>query len=590
VRGLVLRKRLINLNDESGIALVMALGIMLVLTIVLTTVITFTASGARDSNRVNAGQKAYALAEAGINNALAVLHAYYPTPIPESATTQCILRQPTPIPADIPGGPVFGAATCPAQSAFSMAPDATRPNETTSYWGVLRSITGVGGGRTWVIRSTGTVPNPTGPGAANITRTITARVPVKTRAQSSGGTGVLDWVYSGTTRFTQSVDANSPFYVNGDVKFENTASINAKLYVTGNVTFENNGSFTGTKCVAGAVPGCVNIGGNLDFQNNNNSAGTTGSPLPEVHIAGTCKYQTVTANPCGSTPPTPAWTSTKIFATTKNNTLDARPFLPVTTSGVPANCANTANYSCIDYLSWYYNASPGPTVGCNPAANALPPSTFETDTTMNQSVLMSFNLTPATAYTCQTLGGELSWNPSGGSNGDGQLTIDGTVFIDGSAHVNQISNRAYSYTGVGQIMLSGSFSMQSGYLCSVLTGNGKACNLSSTNGWDPKKAALAIVADGNGFSGSPGSEAAVPAGFSAYVKNAQYQGIIAGTNSIDLNTGGEVQGPVMSVFGSVSASQSLDLTFPSLAFAPSSSPGQPPPPAELLAPRYFSGG
>ncbi len=53
-----------RLGDESGIALVMALGIMLVLTIALTTVITFTAAGARDSHRVNAGQKANALAEA----------------------------------------------------------------------------------------------------------------------------------------------------------------------------------------------------------------------------------------------------------------------------------------------------------------------------------------------------------------------------------------------------------------------------------------------------------------------------------------------------------------------------------------------
>ena len=67
-----------RLGDESGIALVMALGIMLVLVIALTTVITFTAAGARDSHRVNAGQKATALAEAGVNNALAVLTKNYP--------------------------------------------------------------------------------------------------------------------------------------------------------------------------------------------------------------------------------------------------------------------------------------------------------------------------------------------------------------------------------------------------------------------------------------------------------------------------------------------------------------------------------
>src|SRR4051812_39205199 len=47
-----------RLRDESGIALVMALGIMLVLSIALATVIGFTAAGSRDAQRTNAGQKA----------------------------------------------------------------------------------------------------------------------------------------------------------------------------------------------------------------------------------------------------------------------------------------------------------------------------------------------------------------------------------------------------------------------------------------------------------------------------------------------------------------------------------------------------
>ena len=51
---------------------------MLVLTIALTAVIFLTAAGARDAHRSNAGQKASALAESGINNALAVLNANYP--------------------------------------------------------------------------------------------------------------------------------------------------------------------------------------------------------------------------------------------------------------------------------------------------------------------------------------------------------------------------------------------------------------------------------------------------------------------------------------------------------------------------------
>ena len=73
-------RRLSRLRDESGIALVMALGIMMVLTIALATVISFTSAGARHANSSNAGQKAYALAEAGLNNAITVLHASYDPP------------------------------------------------------------------------------------------------------------------------------------------------------------------------------------------------------------------------------------------------------------------------------------------------------------------------------------------------------------------------------------------------------------------------------------------------------------------------------------------------------------------------------
>ena len=71
-------RALARLQDESGIALVMALGVMLVLAIVLTTTIFFTSASLRHANSSNAGQKAYAIAEAGLERrglpACAVLH------------------------------------------------------------------------------------------------------------------------------------------------------------------------------------------------------------------------------------------------------------------------------------------------------------------------------------------------------------------------------------------------------------------------------------------------------------------------------------------------------------------------------------
>jgi hypothetical protein len=576
-----LRSRSRVLRDERGIALVMALGIMLVLTVVLTTVIFLTASGARDAQATNRRQEAYTLAEAGVNNALAILNANYPAVFPGNL---CVLNRQVTVPAGFPG--VAVTDTCGSPAPLTLTPDSTRPFESVSYWGALRrKVPGLG--NAWIIRSTGTAPNPTGPGATPITRTITAKVPVIIPPSSSGGTGILDWVYSGTsTIFPNSVTVSSPLYVNGDITFQNTATVHARLYTVGNVTFTNNGSIDGTKCLATSVPGCLNIGGNLDLQKSGDNVGSSSSPITEAHIRGSCSYKGTISSPCGSAP---SWTASNIFATVHDNSPQAVPFLPMTTSANAVQCADTANFSCLDFISWYQNASPGPNAPCDPGPNGLASTVFDTDSTFNNSITTSFNLTPSTPYKCSTIGGELSWDPTGGANGDGQLTISGTVYLDGSAYVGPQANKVYSYTGVGAIFLSGSFSMSGDTMCAVLTSNGRACDTSSTAPWDPQKTALAIVANGNGYSAGP-TAANVPIGDSFDIKSSQYQGILAGTNTVNMDTTSQVQGPLMSVNGNVTPSQSLNLTFPPLPFAPSSSPGQPPPKAILLSPREYGGG
>jgi Tfp pilus assembly protein PilX len=74
--------------DEAGFALVLALVVMLVLSIALTTVTGLSSAGSREASRGNAGQQAYALAEEGISNALSVLGAAPTTRPPAAATTR----------------------------------------------------------------------------------------------------------------------------------------------------------------------------------------------------------------------------------------------------------------------------------------------------------------------------------------------------------------------------------------------------------------------------------------------------------------------------------------------------------------------
>ena len=129
-------RALARLQDESGIALVMALGIMLVLTIVLTTTIFITSASVGHAKRSNAGQKAYAIAEAGLNDATAQLVKYYPP-------------YASPISAD---GGAGSSITSGGDISFSAVP------------GGLVSWTGTfdSGTKIWTLTGTGKVANPAG--------------------------------------------------------------------------------------------------------------------------------------------------------------------------------------------------------------------------------------------------------------------------------------------------------------------------------------------------------------------------------------------------------------------------------------------
>src|SRR4051794_37377456 len=155
------RPVVVRLSDERGIALVMALGIMLVLTIALTATIYLTSSSGRHANGSNAGQKAFALAEAGTNNAISVLHAAYdvdPAPTFPGTPSGLIV-----IPAaGLPGNPTL---VLPAQTS-------TYDNGNVTWSGSLvQTSPGAQWPFEWRITSTGTVANPTGPGASPVNRT-----------------------------------------------------------------------------------------------------------------------------------------------------------------------------------------------------------------------------------------------------------------------------------------------------------------------------------------------------------------------------------------------------------------------------------
>ena len=140
-------------TNEDGMALVLGLTILVVLAMLGALVTVYTSSGQRSASRSSAGVTAYGLAEAGINNAVAILAN--PS---NSAIDPCTLHPPT-----NPAG-----KTCD-NSAFTKSYD----GGSATWYGTLDTSSS-----TWALTSTGSIRNPTD-GTQPVTRRITASVRVR---------------------------------------------------------------------------------------------------------------------------------------------------------------------------------------------------------------------------------------------------------------------------------------------------------------------------------------------------------------------------------------------------------------------------
>ena len=182
-------------RSQRGFGLIVALSFMLIISIGAVAVISYTSSSMRDAYRMQAQDKAMAVAEAGLANALAVL-ANLPDPSAPATLTS--------------GGAIpFGDGTY--------------------------TYSGSRSGSTWTLSATGTIVNPTG-GSAR-TRTVSAQ------AQVSGGAPIGDaWNY---------VFIDNPV---GCFTIENTVEISAALYVGGDFCLRNSAAHIGLLLdVAGTV-------------------------------------------------------------------------------------------------------------------------------------------------------------------------------------------------------------------------------------------------------------------------------------------------------------------------------------------------
>jgi Tfp pilus assembly protein PilX len=555
--GRACRKRQLasRLADERGIALVIALGTMLALAVSATTAISFAMASSRHASSFSADQKAYALAEAGLNSALAVLAANYP-----------------------------GTVAYPGDANLLSARTTTYGEGTATWSGSLLPVTNSPWTWQWKISSVGTVKNPTGPGAADATRSVSAVVPVTIpENKQTSGKGVLNWIYAGTDiTFSQSVQIGSPVYAVRDLTLLSSSKI-------------------------AGVAARLAVGRNLALTSNQNRVGLLSGSDPrlgEAHVVGLCSSKgNAVLHQCGGSATATSWDTDDVYATAADHSLvgllDATPSLTccAPAGGVIAPIASPVS----DMGFWYKNADLGPTVACDASTRSGTPPTFDTgDNTINNTATLSvpFNLTPATgSYTCQSfydaahtsLRGELSWNAT-----TKVLKIKGTIFIDGSATIDSSGysgTPVFKYTGQATVVLSGTFAVKSAKICAVISGSD--CDRTS-GAWNPNNDALVIVADGDGVNGGVQSQSnVVESGVGiALVTGASFQGALIANKTIKTEQTATQHGPMISVYNQVLSGQTGNNTFPAVEFAPAAA-GQIAsgtlPLGQLSGPRYFAG-
>lgn len=189
-----------RLRDQSGIALVVALGVLVVISITVISVLTYTGSNARSVRYDDARQQAVSIAEAGMNEAIAVV------------SNASDVRDPSALPS---GGRTFtGGAT--------------------ANW------SGSVNGDTWTISSTSTVKNPSG--AADLHKTVSSQFRIG--VDGVGYAPAWQFTYTDSTstcmNLSQSAAIAVPFYIQGNLCLSNSANpIADEITVKGHITLQN---------------------------------------------------------------------------------------------------------------------------------------------------------------------------------------------------------------------------------------------------------------------------------------------------------------------------------------------------------------
>jgi hypothetical protein len=230
-------------SNEDGMALVMSLGILLVLTILGAVVTTYTTAGQRTASRSSSGVSAYSLAEAGINNAMSVLAK------PGSALDANLLPH-----------TLDDANVSPYDGGTTVSPPYVK------WWGTFDQPS-----KTWALTSIGYMRNPAG-GSRLVTRRISVTVRVRPGVMQPTSNPAWNYIIATRTSTPKGCDES----------LNNSVNIQSPMYVVGNLCLNTPSQISG---------GPLQVQGSMTLDVNTN-VGSSGTPLNEVHVRNGCSYKT----------------------------------------------------------------------------------------------------------------------------------------------------------------------------------------------------------------------------------------------------------------------------------------------------------
>ncbi|HEY7690746.1 MAG TPA: hypothetical protein VH816_00245 [Gaiellaceae bacterium] len=515
-----------RLARQDGLALVLSIFVMGVLTIATAAVITEVNSNEQQFGRDRQVNRALNVAEAGLNAGVAAVKT-----LPATATS-------------LPDG---GGTVDQGSWSYTAArqADATDPN---LYY--------------WTITSTGTSPD------GKVTRIVSTKVSetITSTSQSQTLTTPASPAYNWGIFLGDSTSSCTPGQSGGNT-LGGSSGVTVDVYIKGSLCVSGNSSPFILQPAGTTDTLSVYIGGQFKSKSNASPIGTSSAKIHLATIVGGCidanhSNQTVPCSKQGSplNNPNNASYGSGVYATTYNSTQNDIPKPPIDTA-------------------WYTNAGPGPANGCGTGSTFPNPSTpwtatqfkntvLDNDSTRNTSVgtVKLLQLVDRSSgsggvahnsFDCKSydadgnLIGELKWDyPSGGCGsgpaaGTADLTVNGTIYIDGNLSFESCDYAVYQ--GRGTIYVNGTVAFANGSKICAKPISGNPC----LGNFDPNSNLIEIVAvnaanNGTGY-GLTGA--------------GTYEGISYVVGKFNAGNGSNVNGPVIADTATMSGNAKLRTTF-----------------------------